>query len=140
MWFWLARIISGRSQQDRTRRGLDKGSVPIRQERLVQPVFSGFFIQSRLIVAIRRLLSVVACQVHFEGDSQATGISIRVGRRIFSIVGDLGFLGGPCRGFGRWLLARLILRWLHMLRRQEEVSGQRKSLLSLVEGPRGRGQ
>lgn len=88
MWFWLARIISGRSQHDRTRRGLDRGSVPIRKERLVQPVLSGFFIQSRLTVAIRRLLSVVDCQAHFEGDSQATGISIKVGRRIFNIVED----------------------------------------------------
>lgn len=29
MWFWLARIISGSSQQVRTSRGVDKGSVPI---------------------------------------------------------------------------------------------------------------
>lgn len=27
VWFWLARIISGRSQQVRTRSGVDRGSV-----------------------------------------------------------------------------------------------------------------
>jgi len=27
MWFWLARIISGRSQQVRTRSGVERGSV-----------------------------------------------------------------------------------------------------------------
>lgn len=30
VWFWLAKIISGRSQQVRTRRGVDKGSVAIK--------------------------------------------------------------------------------------------------------------
>jgi len=30
MWFWLARIISGRSQQERIRRGVDRGSVAIK--------------------------------------------------------------------------------------------------------------
>ena len=29
VWFWLARIMRGRSQQVRTRRGADKGSVAI---------------------------------------------------------------------------------------------------------------
>ena len=27
VWFWLARIISGKSQQVRTKRGVDRGSV-----------------------------------------------------------------------------------------------------------------
>jgi len=30
MWFWLARIISGRSQHDKIRRGVDNGSVAMR--------------------------------------------------------------------------------------------------------------
>ena len=30
MWFWLARIIRGRSQQERISRGVDKGSVATR--------------------------------------------------------------------------------------------------------------
>ena len=29
MWFWLAKIIKGRSQQERIRRGVDRGSVPM---------------------------------------------------------------------------------------------------------------
>lgn len=28
-WFWLARIIKGRSQQVRTNKGEDRGSVPM---------------------------------------------------------------------------------------------------------------
>jgi len=41
MWFWLARIIRGRSQQLRTRRGVDKGSVAMRGFREDQPVSEG---------------------------------------------------------------------------------------------------
>lgn len=55
-------------------------------ERLAQPVSPGFFIQARLIVAMRRLLKVVVCQIHFDWESQVTGISMRVGSKIFSIV------------------------------------------------------
>lgn len=29
MWFWLAKIIRGSSQQVRTNRGVERGSVPI---------------------------------------------------------------------------------------------------------------
>lgn len=79
-------IIRGRSQQDRTSSGLERGSVPIVEERLAHPVSAGFFIQMRLAVAIRRLLKVVVCQIHFEGASQVVGISIMVGSKIFSIV------------------------------------------------------
>ena len=55
MWFWLAMIIRGRSQQERTRSGLDKASAAIVELKLVQAVSQGFFIQIRLSVAIRRL-------------------------------------------------------------------------------------
>jgi len=30
MWFWLAKIIRGRSQHERIRRGVERGSVAIR--------------------------------------------------------------------------------------------------------------
>lgn len=41
MWFWLARIISGRSQQVRTRRGVESGSVAMYWFINDQPVSAG---------------------------------------------------------------------------------------------------
>ena len=41
MWFWLARIIRGRSQQERIRRGVDKGSVAMRGLTNDHPVSEG---------------------------------------------------------------------------------------------------
>lgn len=38
VWFWLARIIKGRSQQERIRRGVERGSVARRGLRRDQPV------------------------------------------------------------------------------------------------------
>lgn len=84
-WFWLARIIRGRSQQERTRRGPDSGSVPMRGLRCVQPASQEVFSQGRLSAAIRRLLAVVVCQSHFWGHVHESGMSAKVGMRIFSI-------------------------------------------------------
>lgn len=58
---------------------------------------------------------------HLAGVSQAVGISIRVGMRIFNIVGGLSFLGGRSHGYGRLLLAVLGPRLLHRPRMQEGI-------------------
>ena len=81
------------------------------------PVSASFFIQVRLNVAITRLFSRAEDHNHLAGISQVVGISIIVGRRIFSIVGGLVFVSGHFRGFGRWQLGGQGLRWLHRLKR-----------------------
>lgn len=55
VWFWLARIISGRSQQVSTKRGVDRGSVAMKRLREDQPVSEGVFNHVRLVKAIMRL-------------------------------------------------------------------------------------
>jgi len=86
VWFWLAKIISGKSQQVRTRRGVDKGSVAIYWLREVQPVSDRLSSQVRLASAIMRLWARVVGHSHFAGTIQVVGTSISVGIRIFSIV------------------------------------------------------
>merc|ERR1712035_236994 len=114
VWFWLARIIRGRSQQVRTKRGVDRGSVAIYGLRQDQPVSERFFSQVRLASAITRLCRSAVGHNHLAETSQVVGTSMRVGIRIFSIVEGLGFGGDRCRGFERWLL---VGRALHLLRR-----------------------
>lgn len=71
--------------------------------------------QWRLIVAIKRLWVVVLVHRSFWGDRRAVGRSMIVGRRIFSIVGGLDYVGGRIRGcvwrqlvwLGQCLLHRL---------------------------------
>ena len=53
----------------------------------------------RLRVAIRRLYVVVFVHRYFLGDRRVVGISMIVGRMIFSIVRGLGYVGGLNRGF-----------------------------------------
>lgn len=79
--------MSGRSQQVRTRRGVERGSVPIYRLVVVQPVSEFHFNQVRLTKAIRRLWAVELVHNHFAGDNQIVGNSITVGIKIFSIVG-----------------------------------------------------
>lgn len=55
MWFWLARIIKGRSQQVRTRRGVERGSVAIYWFMNDQPVSVDILNRVRLISAMSRL-------------------------------------------------------------------------------------
>jgi len=55
MWFWLARIISGSSQQESTRRGVESGSVAISGFIVDQPVSDEHINQCRLARAIIRL-------------------------------------------------------------------------------------
>lgn len=86
VWFWLARIISGKSQQVRTRSGVDRGSVAMYWLREVQPVSDRFSNQVRLASAIIRLWAKAVGHNHFEGTIQVVGTSISVGIRIFSIV------------------------------------------------------
>ena len=86
IWFWLARIISGSSQQDSTRRGVERGSVAIRGFIVDQPVSDGFTNQCRLARATIRLWAREDDQTHLLGVSQMAGKSMRVGRRIFNIV------------------------------------------------------
>lgn len=55
VWFWLARIISGRSQHVSTRRGVERGSVAIYWFSEYQPVSVDILSHSRLASAIIRL-------------------------------------------------------------------------------------
>lgn len=55
VWFWLARIIRGRSQQVRTSRGVDRGSRAIIVFKLDHPVSPALFSQVRLKTAIIKL-------------------------------------------------------------------------------------
>lgn len=54
---------------------------------VAQPVSDMFFSHDRLAVAIKRLWRRVVGHSHFLGTAQAVGRSIKVGMRIFSIVG-----------------------------------------------------
>jgi hypothetical protein len=54
MWFWLAKIIKGRSQHVKTRRGVDKGSVAKYILDIVHPVSDVHLSHVRLIRAIER--------------------------------------------------------------------------------------
>jgi len=87
MWFWLARIIRGRSQQERMRRGVERGSVAMRGFIKDHPVSEACISQCRLIKAIIRPWAREEGHSHFGGASQMVGKSMSVGRRIFSIVG-----------------------------------------------------
>lgn len=62
--------------------------MPISGLRCVHPASKEVFSQGRLNVAINRLLAVVVCQSHFLEQAHESGISAKVGMRIFSIVGD----------------------------------------------------
>ena len=55
VWFWLARIIKGRSQQVRTRRGVERGSVAMYWFMEYQPVSIDMLRHVRLISAMIRL-------------------------------------------------------------------------------------
>jgi len=87
MWFWLARVISGRSQQERIRRGVDKGSAAISGFMKDHPVSEEWVSQCRLTRAMIRLCVRDVGHSHLGGASQIVGNNIIVGRRIFSIVG-----------------------------------------------------
>lgn len=87
MWLWLARIIRGRSQQVKTRRGVERGSVAICRPRWDQPVSEKFFRQLKLVTAIVRLKNNVIGHNRLEWASHAMGMSIRVGTKIFNTEG-----------------------------------------------------
>lgn len=61
------------------------------------------------------------------GIAQVVGMSMMVGIRIFSIVGDSGFEDGRCRGYGCWQLGGLDLRWPHKLKMPGVVWGRLRS-------------
>ena len=71
----------------RTSRGVDKGSVAMYWLRQVHPVSAGIFSHEKLITAIIRLYMSVVAHSFLWGVSQATGRSIIVGNKTFSIVG-----------------------------------------------------
>lgn len=87
MWFWLAKIIRGRSQHVSTNRGVDSGSVARYIPEVAHPVSDVHFSQVRLIRAISRLCVVVVVHSHLGDESQIVGNSIIVGISTFSIVG-----------------------------------------------------
>jgi len=94
VWFWLARIIRGSSQQVSTKRGVDKGSVAKIGLRLVHPDSATLVSHERLKREITRLCPRVTGHSHLGGAIQVVGISIRVGIKIFNIAGGLGFGAG----------------------------------------------
>lgn len=95
--------MSGRSQQDRIRRGVDRGSVAIYEFDEDHPVSVSHFIQLKLTSAIVRLCDEVVIQSHFLLISHAVGIIMIVGIRTFSIVTGSGLLSGLFREFVMWL-------------------------------------
>lgn len=100
VWFWLAKIIRGRSQHERIKRGVDRGSVAKYGFRKVHPVSEVFFSHIRLVRAIKRLFKSEEGHSHLGGVSHVASISMVVGIRIFNIVGDLSFVGGLIHGCG----------------------------------------
>lgn len=101
MWFWLAKIVRGRSQHVKTRRGVDRGSRAIRALSFDHPASAELLSQERLTEAIRRLCSRAEGQSHLCGVSQMVGMSIIVGTKTFSTAVGLGFSGGLSRVSGR---------------------------------------
>lgn len=85
-WFWLAIIISGRSQVVRISRGADSESEKKLSEK-IRPVSVIWFSIDRLIRLINRLWMVVLIQTMLFLDNHVSGSSMAVGRMIFSIVG-----------------------------------------------------
>lgn len=128
VWFWLARIIKGRSQQVNTKRGDDKGSNPIIGFKVVHPDSVLLFSHERLNKAIKKLWARVVGQSHFGGVSQAVGMSIIEGIRIFSIVVGLGFVGGPSHVFGQLRREAPAQHLLHKRRRLVVGGGRLRSL------------
>lgn len=108
--------------------------------RCVHPASREVFSQGRLSAAISRLLVVVVCQSHFFGHAHASGISAKVGMRIFSIARGSGFLGGQSRGSARWQREVQGLRLLHRPKRLGELWVRVRSPKSLVEGSTKREQ
>lgn len=86
IWFWLAKIINGRSQHVNTRSGVDRGSVAKYMFEAAHPVSDVHFNQVRLMRAINRLCAVVVVQSHLGDEIQIVGNSIIVGISTFSIV------------------------------------------------------
>lgn len=85
MWFWLAKIIRGSSQQVKTSRGVERGSRAIKWFIVDQPVSDVLFSQVKLMNAMIRLWARAVGQRVLEGASQVVGTSIIVGIKIFSI-------------------------------------------------------
>lgn len=79
-------------------------------------------------------------QSHLAGANQVVGMSMRVGIRIFSIVGGLGFEGGRSREYGRLQLVGQGLHLLHRLRMPGGALVRLRSGWCLVEGSIRRGQ
>lgn len=117
MWFWLAKIINGSNQHVSTRRGVDNGSVARYMLEEVHPASDVHFSHVRLIEAIRRLCAVVVVHSHLGETSQIVGNSMIVGINTFSIVVNLGFVGGRFRECGLWQLVVLNLCLPHRQRK-----------------------
>lgn len=119
--------MRGRSQQDRTSKGVEIESVAIIGLNEAQLLSERFWSQVRLISAIKKLWAKVVGQSHLGFESQMVGASIRVGIRTFSIVTGLSFGSGRSRGFGLWRPGGLSLCLLRRLRMLVEGGGRRRS-------------
>lgn len=131
MWFWLAKIIRGNNQHDRTNSGVDNGSVAKYRFDVDHPISESHFNHVRLTAAIIKLWNVIVVHSHFLLINQVVGISIIVGIRTFNIVVGLGFLGGLCRVFVMWLPVGPGPRWPHRQRMLEVLLALRRMRLSL---------
>lgn len=79
--------MRGKSQHVNTRRGVERGSVPMYQLEVAQLVSESHLSHVRLRRAMKRACAVVVVHSHLGEVIQIVGKSIIVGIKIFSIVG-----------------------------------------------------
>lgn len=112
-WFWLARIMSGNSQQDKIIRGEEVGSIL--KYMVVLEVFKskGWLNNIRLESANNIEYTVKVGNRIFELSKKAEGIRKAVGIIIFNILVSLRFLYGLFHVFGKSRLGGQDQCWLH---------------------------
>lgn len=114
MWCWLAMIIRGRSHTVRFTSGDDRESEKKFVEKLWL-LMSSLLRVGREISAMSKLWQEVLIHNSEFFDSQVTGMSMIVGRIIFSIVGGLSFVRNLSR---RCLIPGLVRPDLWLLRKR----------------------
>lgn len=93
----LARKVSGRSQQERAIKGVERGSQAKRWLGFSHPVSDDQHRECRLMKAIRNPWERQICQSCLAGAAKAVGRSMVKGTKVFSIAEGLGFEGGLSR-------------------------------------------